>query len=197
MKKVLFSIAIMAIAAIGMVSCGNNGKSEPSFATDSVKCDSYKWFTWTAQVPQGKGYAISETKPEALKDFGSGMVLLAGDKVVVCLDDFEDKSLEEWKTLVNKPDYTGTLKKDEMKETEIAGRKALSFPIKVGGSKLELYGYNYFLDCTDFAQSGYENYKSIQSSVLPADGQPEKIDQVLQDEEVKYILDNMKFTAKK
>lgn len=50
MKKVLFSIAIMAIAAIGMVSCGNNGKDEKkvpdgvkvAFITDTYEGDTMK-----------------------------------------------------------------------------------------------------------------------------------------------------------
>ena len=48
----------------------------------------------------------------------------------------------------------------------------------------------------DFSDHQDEGYKSFWLRIYPADGQPEKIAELLKDEEVKFILDNMKFTPK-
>jgi hypothetical protein len=195
MKKVLFSIAIVA-AVIAMASCGNksgNSAEEAAIKADTLTFDEYKWFTWTAFVPQQKGYQITQQLPEAVKDFhySSDITYLVGDKVMVAVEDFDSKTLDEWKAKVSAPDYSGTI--DGFTDDNIAGRKALRYELKVGGSTLQLIGYGYLVDFSDNQDGGY---KCFWLRVYPADGQPEKIAELLKDEEVKFILDNMKVTPK-
>ena len=191
---------LMIVAAVGLMifaACGNKSgnNSEAAFATDTLTLDEYKWFTWTIPVPQGKGYELTTSLPEQLKDFYSStdIMNLLGDKVLVVLGDFEGKSLDDWKALVNSSDYTGSLKGKELQDVKVGGRNAIRFKLESGGSELQHDGYGYLVDFTDYTGGGY---KCFNLSVYPADGQPNKIEELMNDEEVKFILDNMTVTPK-
>ena len=195
MKKVLLSIAIVA-AGLFVASCGNNsGEGKAAFATDTLTFNKYKWYTWTVIAPKDKGYKIVEEKPENLKDVaGNNLAYLVGDKVVIAICDFDSKSLEEWKGLIQK---NGLEKeKQGLEDTKIAGRNAFRYPSLIGDSELKKFGYIYYVDFKDFSEAGYGGYNNFNMSIYSADGQPDKIDEVLKDEEVQFILDNMTVTPK-
>ena len=163
MKKSFFSFAILA-ASLLMVSCGNtsNGSNGPAFA---------------------------KTKPEALAEVaGSNMFYVVGDKVVIAVNDFDSKTIDEWKGIIQ----TNGLEKEKqgIADTKIAGRTAFRYPSLMGDSELKKYGYK------DFSEAGLGGYNNFMMTVYPADGQPETIDGLLEDEEVKFLLDNMIVTPK-
>ena len=195
-KEAVCSIAIMA-ASLFIVSCGNASSSnEPEFATDSLTYDKYSWFTWKAMVPQGKGYVFSEEMPETLKEIASTHLgFLVGDKVVINFCDFEAETLEEEKAII----MNNALEKEKkgIKDTKIAGRNAFMVPYLLGGSELTLYGYTFYVDFKDFSEGGFGGSNIFYMTVYPADGQADKIDELLNDEEVKFVLDNMTITPKK
>ena len=199
MKKSIFMIAVlglMTFAACGNKS-GNNGENgETSFATDTLVFSKFKWFDWTALVPQGKGYQFTEERPAALAEVtGANLCYLVGGKAVIIVNDFESKTLDEWKATAEK----NWIKKEVegLVETKVAGRAALRYPTFQGdGTDLKKYGYVYYIDFKDFSEAGLGGYNSFTISIYPADGQPEKIDEMIDDEEVKFILDNMVITPK-
>ncbi len=196
MKKFLLSIAIVA-AGLFVASCGNKGGATAAdnteFATDTLTFDDYKWFTWKAIVPEGKGYKMvpGSELPEVLRDYSNdGIQYLVGDKVLVYVGDFYDKSLDGWKT-------NSSYKPEELEETKIAGRNALrARSIESDGQTTKFWGYTYYVDSSDFGAAGYEHYKSFTFSVYSADGKYDVIDSVLADEQVQFILDNMTVTPK-
>lgn len=196
MKKSFFSFAILA-ASLLMVSCGNtsNGSNGPAFATDTLTYSEYKWFDMTVVVPQGKGYEFTTTKPEALAEVaGSNMFYVVGDKVVIAVNDFDSKTIDEWKEIIQ----TNGLEKEKqgIADAKIAGRTAFRYPSLMGDSELKKYGYIYYVDFKDFSEAGLGGYNNFMMTVYPADGQPETIDGLLEDEEVKFLLDNMIVTPK-
>lgn len=193
MKKVLFSIAIVA-AGLFIASCGNNvGKG--TIQTDTLTYNQYKWFDWIALVPQGKGFQLTQDMPESLKEVTSTKLgYLVTDKVVIELEDFDGKTLDEWKALITKNSPEKVV--NGIQDTKIVGRNAFMYPCMMGGSELQKYGYSYYVDFKDFSEAGYGGYKVFSMTIYPADGQPEKIDEVINDEEVKFILDNMTITPK-
>lgn len=196
MKKTFFSFTILA-ACLVMTSCGgtSNGSNEPAFATDTLTYSEYNWFDWTVVVPQGKGYEITTTKPEALAEVAcDNMFYIVGGKVVIAVNDFDGKTIDEWKQKIQ----TNGLEKEKqgIADATFAGRAAFRYPYLLGGSELKKYGYNYFVDFKDFSEAGYGGYNDFQVIVFAADGQPETIDALLEDEEVKYIMDNMVVTPK-
>ena len=198
MKKsflmIVAAAGLMIFAACGNKSGNTSDTGEAAFAADTLTFDEYKWFTWTIPVPQGKGYELTTSLPEQLKDFHSStdIMNLLGDKVLVVMGDFEGKSLDDWKTLVNSSDYTGSLKGLELQDVKVAGRNAIRYKLESGGSELQHDGYGYIVDFTDFP----DGYKCFYLSVYAADGQPNKIEELMNDEEVKFILDNMTVTPK-
>lgn len=199
MKKSIFMIAVlglMTFAACGNKS-GNNGENaEATIATDTLVFSEYKWYDWTALVPQGKGYQFTEERPAALAEITSdNECYLVGGKAVIIMNDFDGKTIDEWKAIAEK----NWIKKqvEGLVETKIAGRAALRYPTYQGdGTDLKKFGYVYYVDFKDFSEAGFGGYNSFTISIYPADGQPEKIDEVIDDEEVKFILDNMTITPK-
>ena len=196
MKKALFCFAIVA-ASMLMFSCGNTGNNNgPSFATDSLTYDHYSWFTLKASVPQGKGYVITEDQPKAIADVAvSSMFYIVGDKVVIAINDFDSYTIAERKELLQK---NGLEKeKQGIEDVKVAGRNAFRWPyMLLEGNELTKYGYYYEIDFSEYSQAGWGGYNMFEMIVYPADGQPNKIDDLLNDEEVKYILDNLVFTPR-
>lgn len=184
MKKVLFSLAIVA-AGLLMVSCG--GKK---IAAEKLTYDDYNWFSWSASVPKDKGYSFAESRPESLAELtDSKLGYLIGDKVVVELIDFDSRSLDEWRPIIT--DSWPEKVVSGMKDVKVAGNDAIRIPYMIGGSTLVLYGYSYYV-----AAKGFDSYKSVQINVYPLDGQPDKIADLIEDAEVKYVLSNMCFAPK-
>lgn len=187
-------VLIFALGLLGLTGCGNN---EPKIEKETLTKEESKYIV-SVDVPKEKGYKFVE-KVENRKEYAPyrSDYILVGDKVEIYFEhssfvyqthiNFKKEHPDMDKDNPNFNDYVAVSRGGKEK-IDFNGREAVKEEYKYGPGSGKLKGCYYFVNVEDI-------YGVLELIVLPTEENGD-INALMEDPEVKVILNSIKVTAK-